>query len=83
MTDRTLSAEQVQELVESGAATPLLSNTEVGPTWYDDQWWYVPADAPDGADYQPADAGLSADFDRLRVRAAALEDVASHLEDLS
>ncbi|MEU4192237.1 hypothetical protein AB0E69_10080 [Kribbella sp. NPDC026611] len=80
MTDGTLSAEEVRELVQSGAATPLLGGTEVGPTWYDDHWWFVPSDAPDDADYEVAGPELSAEFDRLRVRAEAIESVAARLE---
>lgn len=56
-------------MVLAGTAVPLLAGAEVGPTWYDGQWWYVPADAPDGADYVVADAEMAEEFDRLRVRA--------------
>ncbi|MGW6196755.1 hypothetical protein ACWF0M_11475 [Kribbella sp. NPDC055110] len=80
MTDDKLSQERVREFVESGAATPLLAGTEVGPTWYRDRWWYVPADAAEDADYQPADPELSQEFDRLRVRVLAIEDVQAELD---
>jgi hypothetical protein len=80
MTDGYLSADVVRELVESGAATPLLAGTEVGPTWYADRWWYVPTDAADDADYQAAGPELSEEFDRLRVRVQAIEDVQAELD---
>ena len=80
MTDGYLSADVVRELLESGAATPLLAGTEVGPTWYADRWWYVPTDAADDADYQPAGPELSEEFDRLRVRVQAIEDVQAELD---
>lgn len=80
MTDRSLSAEAVREVVRTGEATQLLGGFDVGPTWYADRWWYVPADAPDGADYQPADADLSERFERLRVRAERIDDVANASE---
>ncbi|TDW21548.1 hypothetical protein [Kribbella kalugense] len=80
MTDGHLSADVVRELIRTGEAKPLLAGTEVGPTWYADHWWYVPVGAADGADYQPADRELSAEFDRLRVRAQAIEDVQAELD---
>lgn len=80
MTDGYLSADVVRELVESGAATPLLAGTDVGPTWYADRWWYVPTDAADGADYLLAGPELSEEFDRLRVRVQAIEDVQAELD---
>jgi hypothetical protein len=71
--DPSMTAGQVRQLVESGTARPLLSGFEVSPTWYDGRWWYVPSDAPDGADYVPADAERSASFDRLRERADRID----------
>ncbi|TCC08208.1 hypothetical protein [Kribbella soli] len=80
MTDDKLSQERVRELLDSGEATPLLAGMEVGPTWYADRWWYIPDEAADDADYQPAGPELSEEFDRLRVRAQAIEDVQAELD---
>ncbi|MFF0345671.1 hypothetical protein [Kribbella sp. NPDC004875] len=81
MTDANLSAAAVRELVRTGEARPMLAGTEVGPTWYDGRWWYVPADAEEGADYQPAGPELAARFDKLRARAQAVEEVQAELDD--
>jgi hypothetical protein len=70
----------VQELVRSGEAKQLLAGTDVGPTWYDGQWWYVPSDAADDADYLVADAELAAEFDRLRVRVEHIDNVSGASE---
>jgi hypothetical protein len=80
MTDGYLSAAAVRELVRTGEAMPMLAGTEVGPTWYADHWWYVPSDAEEDADYQMAGPELSARFDKLRVRAQAVEDVQAELD---
>jgi hypothetical protein len=80
MTDGKLSADVVPELVRTGEAIPLLAGTAVGPIWCADRWWYVPTDAPDDADYLPAGPELSADFDRLRRRARAIEAVQAELD---
>ncbi|TDD61177.1 hypothetical protein E1263_08295 [Kribbella antibiotica] len=68
-----MTQSELQELIRTGAAAPLLAGTEIGPTWYDGQWWHIPGDAPDDADYELADAELSAQFDSLRRRTRLLE----------
>jgi hypothetical protein len=75
MSDGVMSAAVLGELVQAGAAERLLAETEVGPTLYDGQWWYVPAHSPEGADYVLADGELAEQFDRLRLRAQAIADV--------
>ena len=70
-----MSAAVLAELVQAGEAERLLAETEVGPTLYDGQWWYVPAHSPEGADYIQADGELAEQFDRLRVRNQAIADV--------
>jgi hypothetical protein len=70
----------MRELMDSGAATPMLDGMEVGPTWYDGRWWYVPAEAAADADYQLADPDKSERFDRLRRRAEAVERVQAELD---
>jgi hypothetical protein len=75
-----VSQQRMRELTASGAATPMLAEMEVGPTWHDGRWWYVPADAAQDADYEPADPELSTEFDRLRVRAQAIEEVQAELD---
>lgn len=77
MSDETLAADVVRELVAEGAATPLLAETVVGPTWYADRWWYVPVD---GTDYQPAGPDVSAEFDRLKLRVQSINDVQAELD---
>lgn len=77
MSDETLAADVVRELVAEGAAEPLLAETEIGPTWYADRWWYVPVD---GTDYQAAGPEMSAEFDRLKLRVQAINDVQAELD---
>lgn len=71
----------MRELIDSGEATPMLQGMEVGPTFHAGRWWYIPAEAADEADYQPADAELSERFDRLRRRAEAVDRVQAELND--
>jgi hypothetical protein len=80
MTDDKLSQERMRELLASGDATPMLAGMEVGPTWYADRWWYIPTEAAEDADYQPADPEKSERFDRLRRRAEAVERVQAELD---
>ncbi|WP_130388432.1 VC0807 family protein [Kribbella sp. VKM Ac-2569] len=80
MTDDKLSQARMRELLDSGEATPMLAGMEVGPTWYADRWWYIPAEAADDADYQPADPEKSERFDRLRRRAEAVDRVQAELD---
>jgi hypothetical protein len=80
MTDDNLSQERMRELLDSGAATPMLAGTEVGPTWYAGRWWYIPVEAAEDADYQPADPEKSERFDSLRRRAEAVERVQAELD---
>ena len=81
MTDY-VSQERMRELTDSGAATPMLAEMEVGPTWYADHWWYVPAEAAQGADYEPAGPELSIEFDSLRERVQAIEEVQAELDGM-
>ncbi|MFC6159589.1 hypothetical protein [Kribbella jiaozuonensis] len=80
MTDDNISQDRMRELLDSGAATPMLAGTEVGPTWYADRWWYVPVGAAEDADYQPADPEQAERFDSLRRRAEAVERVQAELD---
>ncbi len=80
MTDDKLSQARMRELLDSGEATSMLAGMEVGPTWYADRWWYVPAEAAEDADYQPADPEKSERFDRLRRRAEAVDRVQAELD---
>jgi hypothetical protein len=70
----------MRQLTDSGQATSMLPGLEIGPTWYDGRWWYVPVEAPDDADYQPADQEKSESFDRLKRRADAIEQVQAELD---
>lgn len=70
----------MRELIETGTATPMLAGMEIGPTWYADRWWYVPEDAAEDADYQPAGPELAGRFDKLRRRAEAVERVQAELD---
>lgn len=70
----------MREFLDSGAATPMLAGTEVGPTLYAGRWWYVPVEAAEDADYQPADPEKSEAFDSLRRRAEAVERVEAELD---
>lgn len=79
MTDY-VSQERMRGLIDSGAATSMLAGMEVGPTWYDGRWWYIPAEAAEDADYQPADPEKAERFDRLRRRAEAVERVQAELD---
>jgi hypothetical protein len=73
MTDGSIPAAAMGELVAAGQAKPLLTGFDVSPTSYDGRWWYVPSGSDDDADYLLADADLSANFDRLRERADRLD----------
>ena len=79
MTDY-VTQEHMRELIDSGAATPMLSGMEVGPTFYDGRWWYIPAEDADDADYRQADPEKSERFDRLKRRADAVERVQAELD---
>ena len=79
MTDY-VTQEQMRELIDSGAATPMLSGMEVGPTLYDGRWWYIPTEAAEDADYQPADPEKAERFDQLKRRADAVERVQAELD---
>lgn len=68
------------ELIDSGAAKPMLQGMEVGPTFYQDRWWYIPTEAADDADYEPADAEMSERFAGLQRRADAIERVQAELD---
>jgi hypothetical protein len=68
MTESTLAVSLMRDLVRLRAATPLLPNTDVCPTWYADKWWYVPDDGSPDAVYQIADDDLAAEFEALRGR---------------
>ena len=70
----------MRELIDSGEATPMLQGMEVGPTYHAGRWWYIPAGAADDADYQPADAEMSARFAGLQRRADAIERVQAELD---
>jgi hypothetical protein len=78
-----LSQDRMRELLDAGEATPMLAGTDVGPTWYDGRWWYVPADAADDADYQAAEPEQAERFDKLRRRAEAVERVQAELDGRS
>jgi hypothetical protein len=80
VTDDKISQDRMRELLDSGAATPMLAGTEVGPAWYADRWWYVPVEAAEDADYQPADPDQAERFDGLRRRAEAVERVQAELD---
>lgn len=80
MTTDRIPAELMRELVESGAARPLMPGFEVVPTWYEDIWWHVPQDAADGADYVQAGPELSAKLDELRSRADQANAVLSGID---
>ncbi|MEU4606190.1 hypothetical protein AB0F43_24640 [Kribbella sp. NPDC023972] len=73
MSVRSVPADVVRQLVELGRARPLFEGFEVGPTWHQGEWWYVPDGAGDGADYVPAGPELSAHFDRSRSRIDRIE----------
>jgi hypothetical protein len=70
----------MRELIDSGAATPMLAGMEVGPTFYDGRWWYIPSEAAEDADYQPADEAEAARFDSLRRRSEAVDRVQAELD---
>ncbi|TCC23011.1 VC0807 family protein [Kribbella speibonae] len=80
VTDDYVSQERMRELIDGGAATPMLAGMEVGPTFYDERWWYVPAEAAEGADYQQADEAKAARFDSLRRRSEAADRVQAELD---
>lgn len=77
MTQSSLSAAAMRELVAAGDAVPLLTGFDVGPTAYDGRWWYVPSDAGDDADFQLAGPELAAEFDRLRARSERIDDLST------
>ena len=70
----------MRELIDSGEATPMLQGMDVGPTFYADRWWYIPTEAADDADYQPAEEEMSARFAGLQRRADAIERVQAELD---
>ncbi|MEU4192239.1 hypothetical protein AB0E69_10090 [Kribbella sp. NPDC026611] len=77
MTEHTLTAAVVRDLIDAGDAVQLLPSTDVGPVSWDGQWWYVPSDAADDGDYRAAGPALAEQLDELRVRAdrvAAVRD---------
>jgi hypothetical protein len=69
----SMSATAMRELIEAGAARPLLTGFEVTPTSYDGAWWYVPSGAGSDADYLLAGPDLSAELDRLRARSDRID----------
>ena len=79
MTDY-VTQDRMRELLDSGEATPMLAEMEVGPTWYAGRWWYIPVEAAEDADYQPTDPEKSERFDRLKRRAEAVERVQAELD---
>jgi hypothetical protein len=80
MTLGSMSAAAMRELVDAGEAKPLLTGFDISPTLYAGQWWYVPSgsddEADDDADYVLAGPDMSAQLDRLRVRADRIDAVA-------
>jgi hypothetical protein len=79
MTDY-VTQDRMRELIDAGEATPMLVGMEIGPTFYDDRWWYIPTEAADDADYQPADPEKAERFDSLKRRADAVERVQAELD---
>ena len=77
MTESTLPAAAMRELVAAGDAVPLLTGFDVSPTAYDGRWWYVPSEAADDADYLVAGPELSAELDRLRARSERIDRLAT------
>lgn len=63
-----VSVTRMRELVKAGDARPMFVEFDVGPTSYDGQWWHIPNDAPQDADYEPADPGLAESFEQTRGR---------------
>lgn len=74
-----MSDADMRQLIESGAAKPLLVGFEVGPTVYADAWWYVPKSSED-RNYVTAGPELSADFDQLQARVDNIDTVLARLE---
>jgi hypothetical protein len=81
MIETTLAAARVLELLQDGAARPLLEGHFPVPVQIDGQWWHVPTNPASGAEpdtFVPADSALVAEFDRLARRsyaaAAAAQD---------
>ena len=81
MTDY-VTQDRMRELIDSGEATPMLVGMEVGPTFYADSWWYIPAEAAEDADYRQADPEQAERFDKLRRRAEAADRVQAELDEL-
>jgi hypothetical protein len=80
MTDY-VTQDRMRELIDRGDATPMLVGMEVGPTRYDGRWWYIPIEAADDADYEPADPEKAERFDKLRRRAEAADRVRAELDE--
>ena len=69
-----ISVADMAELIHAGEAIQLLPMFNVGPTWWNGEWWYVPQGPGEGArGYAMADdeqaADLSRRFEILRVSA--------------
>lgn len=71
----------MRELIDGGEAKPMLVGMEVGPTFYDGRWWYVPVEAAEDADYRPADPEQAESFDKLSRRAEAVDRVQAELDE--
>lgn len=70
-----LSAAQVQAMLASGDALPLLPEHSPVPVRIAGRWWLVPAAALDGhtpSVYRPAEPDVAAMLDRLEGRLAAV-----------
>lgn len=65
---------QMQSLMATEDATPLLGEYDVGPTWYDGVWWHVPTGELDQG-FVRADVESSRDYYqmfRVLTRSAAV-----------
>jgi hypothetical protein len=76
MTEATLAAAEVHELLQAGTARPLLEGHFPVPVQIDGKWWYVPTNPATGAEpdtFVPADNALAAEFEQLARRRRAAE----------
>jgi hypothetical protein len=73
-----ISVADMAELVGAGEAVQLLSEFNVGPTWWNGEWWYVPQGPGQGArGYVMADDELASELSgRFAVLRASAEFVA-------